>query len=79
MTTNKALIDLPKEEMMMFFTKHNAYQNTSESERAEMLLDLLTYTYTKCGYKLTKALIDKEMVDNPSAKMLVLGAVIKRS
>ena len=79
MTTNKALIDLPKEEMMMFFTKHNAYQNASESKRAELMLDLLTYTYAKCGYKLTKALIDKEMVDNPMAKMLIMGAVMKKA
>jgi len=77
--TNKALIDLPKEEMMMFFTKHNAYQNANGTKRAEAFLDWMTYTYTKCGYKLTQALIDKEMVDNPMAKMVVLGAVIKRS
>ena len=60
----------------MFFTKHNAYQNASDTQRAELLLDLVLFTYSKCGYDLTKALLDKEMVDNPYAKMVVLASVM---
>ena len=71
-----ALIDLPKEDMMMFFNKHIMYQGASESKRPELLMDLLLYTYEKCGYTLSKALLDKEMIDSPGAKMIILASVM---
>jgi len=71
-----ALIDLPKEEMMVFFEKHNAYKSASEATRAALLLDCLIYTYTKCGYKLTKSIIDKEMTDNIMARHMVMFRVM---
>ena len=61
---------------MIFANKHTLYQNASESKRAELLLDLLLFTYSKCGYDLTKALLDKEMVDNSYAKIVVLASVM---
>ena len=60
----------------MFANKHTLYQNASENKRAELLLDLLLFTYSKCGFDLTKTLLDKEMVDNPYAKMVILASVM---
>jgi len=72
-----AILNLPKEDFMMFFNKHTLYQNASESKRAELLLDLLLFTYSKCGYDITKKLIDEEIIDNPYAKIVVLRSVMK--
>jgi hypothetical protein len=71
-----AILNLPKEDFVIFANKHTLYQNASESKRAELLLDLLLFTYSKCGYDLTKALLDKEMVDNSYAKIVVLASVM---
>jgi len=77
MTTNKVLIDLPKEEVCMFFDKHNAYTNAIEKDRASKLFELLKYSYSKCGYKLTKALIDKYCIEDELAKLLIMAGVVK--
>jgi len=73
---NVALIDLPKEEVMTFFEKHNAAKSASgDQARAALLLDCLIFTYAKCGYKLTKSIIDEEMTDNPFAKSVIMNNV----
>ena len=77
MTTNKALIDLPMSEMRMFFELNASYSNASENDRAQKLYDLLKYTYTKCGYSLTKALVDKYCDENLQAKAMILAGIMK--
>lgn len=73
---NVALIDLPKEDMMTFFEKHNAYKNADGMARSALLLDCLLFTYAKCGYNLTKSIINKEMTDCPFAKARVMHSVM---
>jgi hypothetical protein len=73
----KALIDLPMSEVRMFFELNASYSNASEPERGQKFYDLLTFTYAKCGYSLTKALIDKYCDDDVMAKAIILAGVIK--
>ena len=77
--TSKALIDLPMNEMLMFFELHASYSNALEKDRTQKLNELLIYTYTKCGIGLTRALVDKYIVDNRMVKAIILAAIRRQA
>lgn len=70
-----SLIDLPPADVKMWYEKHIAYKNASNTRRAPLLLSFLVYTYRKVGYGLTMAMIEKETINEPMKRIMLLMTV----
>lgn len=76
--SNKAIIDMSKEDCTKFFDKYNAYKRASDAERGSKFYDLLSFAITVSGVDLTKSIIDKEMVEDETVKTIALYSIIKK-
>lgn len=72
---NGALLDLPREKTMEILTRYTQYKKVSDAKRAEQLLEFLMYVYEQAGETLTSCFINKETIDSPMSRFILLQAV----
>jgi len=72
----KTLADCDKSDVKKFYELNIKYKNAKDSNRAEAILELLTFTQKLGCTSLVDALIEKEFVDQPLQKLMIKMAVI---
>jgi len=75
-----ALLDLPMNEMVLFYDKYNEYnkENTGR-KRSEKLMELLKFVVTKVSDELALAIIEKELTCDDFGRRLLLQAIRRQS
>jgi hypothetical protein len=75
-----ALIDLPMNEMVMFYDKYNEYNKENAGrKRSEKLIELLKFVVTKLSDELALAIIRKETTCDDFGQRFMLLAMRRQA